>query len=320
MLKRYVGRLACAVLTGLLLLLAPTPARAQSGLAIIPVDRTMWAVKRANVRSGMGTAYTKVGLLEVGEQVRVTGVGAGGKWLRIERPNRRSAFVYAPLLAAAPPQGAPTSTAPAGRQTITYTNARYEGEVRNGKPHGQGTVTWDDSTRYEGEWRNGNRHGQGTFTWKGTGEYAGREGRYEGGWRNDKHHGHGVKVWPNGDRYEGDFVNGKSHGDGLWIAADGEYYLGQFRNGKRHGRGASFQIGGTRYDGEWRNGKAQGNVLITFSSGDIYGGMIRDYKPHGQGVLIFVNGNRYEGEWRNGCFLDGARVAAGISAVDCGFK
>ena len=59
MLKRYAGRLACAVLTGLLLLLAPTPARAQSDLAIIPVDWTRWAVKRANVRSGMGTTFAK---------------------------------------------------------------------------------------------------------------------------------------------------------------------------------------------------------------------------------------------------------------------
>ena len=317
--RQFAARLGCTALVGLLLLIAPS-APAQREMNIVPVDRSMWAVKRANLRIGAGTQYAKVGVLEIGEKVRVT--GEVGDWLRLRLSTGRIAFVHGPLLSSERPagegQGAPPDEQ--GRQIITYNNARYEGEIRNGKEHGRGAMTWKGGDRYEGEWRNGGRQGQGIFTWKGTGEYAGREGRYEGSWRNDKHHGHGVKVWPNGDRYEGDFVNGMFHGDGLWIATDGEYYLGQFRNGKRHGRGASFEIDGTRFDGEWRNGKAQGKVLITFSSGDIYGGMIRDYKPHGQGVLIFVNGNRYDGEWHNGCFLDGARVRVGTSAADCGFE
>ena len=293
MMTKSTVMLACVMVVGALLQ-EPTPAQAQQRGVVIPVDRPMWVLKRANIRSGPGTSYDKVGLMDTGQKVRAT--GEAGNWIRIQFANGRTAFIYAPLLSTTPPAGHSQATKPR-TQIITYSNARYEGEVRND-----------------------NRHGQGTFTWKGTGEYAGREGRYEGGWRNDKHHGHGVKVWPNGDRYEGDFANGKSHGDGLWIAADGEYYLGQFRNGKRHGRGASFQIDGTRYDGEWLNGRAQGKVLITFSSGDIYGGMIRDHKPHGQGVLIFVNGNRYDGKWRNGCLLDGAQVSAATSAADCGFE
>ena len=78
-----------------------------SGVDLVPVSRLMRAVKRANLRSGPGTHFDKAGLLEVGEQVRVT--GEVGDWLRIEVSNGRTAFVYAPLLAAATPSAEPTA-------------------------------------------------------------------------------------------------------------------------------------------------------------------------------------------------------------------
>ena len=53
---------------------------------------------------------------------------------------------------------------------------RYDGEVRDGKRHGQGVYEWPDGDRYEGEWREDKRHGQGVNEWPdGT--------RYEGEWR-----------------------------------------------------------------------------------------------------------------------------------------
>ena len=48
----------------------------------------------------------------------------------------------------------------------------YEGETRDGKPNGQGIVTWPDGTRYEGGFRDGEPHGPGVFT-----------GRLGGMWR-----------------------------------------------------------------------------------------------------------------------------------------
>ncbi len=62
-----------------------------------PADRVMQAVKRSNLRRGPGTTHDKVGLLDVGDEVRVTGVV--GDWLRIEAPAGGEAFVYGPLLA-----------------------------------------------------------------------------------------------------------------------------------------------------------------------------------------------------------------------------
>ncbi len=66
---------------------------------IVESDQGMKAAERANLRSGPGTDYDKVGLLEVGEEVRVT--GEAGEWLRVEAPNGGEAFVHGSLLAEA---------------------------------------------------------------------------------------------------------------------------------------------------------------------------------------------------------------------------
>ena len=70
---------------------------------IAPADRWMQARTRTNVRSGPGTGHAKVGLLEAGEKVHVT--GEAGAWLRIEGPDGSTAFVHASLLVPPAPQG-----------------------------------------------------------------------------------------------------------------------------------------------------------------------------------------------------------------------
>ena len=208
--KRQLALLACALLVALagtlLQILVPTSVQGRTSTVIIPMDRVMRAVKRANLRVGPGTSFGKVGLLEVGDEVRAT--GRTGDWLRVQLPSGRTAFVYEPLLKSQP-AGEPLATADTqtratrrrhqsaqqGGQVITYSHGRYQGEVRDGERHGQGIMTGINGHRYEGEWRNDRRHGRGTYTWpNGT--------RYEGEWRSGKHHGQGTKVWPSGDRYE----------------------------------------------------------------------------------------------------------------------
>ena len=60
-------------------------------------SEVMWADKKSNVRIGPGTSYSKIGLLEPGEEVRV--IKHTGNWFRL-RPLAGQArrFVYAPLL------------------------------------------------------------------------------------------------------------------------------------------------------------------------------------------------------------------------------
>ena len=63
---------------------------------IVEADRRMRASERANLRNGPGTDYDKVGLLEVGDEVAVT--GEAGEWFRIESPDGGEAFVHGSLL------------------------------------------------------------------------------------------------------------------------------------------------------------------------------------------------------------------------------
>ncbi|MDE0390687.1 MAG: trypsin-like peptidase domain-containing protein [Rhodospirillales bacterium] len=60
----------------------------------------MWALKRSNVRTGPGTNFAKIGLLEMGDRVRV--VERTGDWFRLTpQPGQTERYVYAPLLSQA---------------------------------------------------------------------------------------------------------------------------------------------------------------------------------------------------------------------------
>ena len=56
------------------------------------------------------------------------------------------------------------------KETITFKNGKYVGEVKNGKPYGQGRwkekggVSSFNMQSYDGEWKDGEYHGEGTWT------------------------------------------------------------------------------------------------------------------------------------------------------------
>jgi len=52
---------------------------------------------------------------------------------------------------------------------------KYEGKWKNGKKHGQGTMTWSSGGKYVGEWKDGKR-------WNGT--MYDKEGNIIGKWWN----------------------------------------------------------------------------------------------------------------------------------------
>ena len=81
---------------------APAESTDAAGPQVAPADVTMWALKRSNLRGGPGTDHAKVGLLEVGDAVQVT--GEIGNWLRIAAPGGGEAFVYGPLLTEKAPE------------------------------------------------------------------------------------------------------------------------------------------------------------------------------------------------------------------------
>ncbi|MMZ51329.1 MORN repeat protein [compost metagenome] len=76
----------------------------------------------------------------------------------------------------------------------------YYGEIKNGKPHGQGTMKWGETKTYSGTWSNGKRSGYGKYTFIDKSQ-ASPEGdmldnirttTYVGNWINDKQNGQGV--------------------------------------------------------------------------------------------------------------------------------
>ncbi|MEM8974197.1 MAG: peptidoglycan-binding protein [Pseudomonadota bacterium] len=100
----------------------------------------------------------------------------------------------------------------------------FDGEYRNGRANGLGTITYSNGDRFAGHFENGKRHGEGVFAWVGGTYY---KGQFENGLR----HGLGLVVFPKGDRYEGQWQHGKPHGAGTFTTSDGVAEKREWRNG-----------------------------------------------------------------------------------------
>jgi hypothetical protein len=91
------------------------------------------------------------------------------------------------------------------KKTIIFPDeTKYVGEVKNGKPHGKGTLTYpDDGGEYIGQWKDGVQHGKGTYTYRDGSKYVGML-------KDGKQHGKGTLTYPdNGGEYIGQWKNGK---------------------------------------------------------------------------------------------------------------
>ena len=84
--------------------------------------------------------------------------------------------------------------------THTFSNGdNYNGEWRDGKPHGQGTYTHASGAIYKGEWKWDQPHGIGSYTYSNGNQYFGE-------FREGSRHGYGILR----------FVDRRSSQEGLW--------------------------------------------------------------------------------------------------------
>ena len=83
------------------------------------------------------------------------------------------------------------------------TNRKYFGEIENGKPNGQGTITSSSGEKYVGEFKDGEQTGQGTSTW-GDNKY-----QYVGEFEKGIFNGQGKMTLPDGSVNEGEYKDGK---------------------------------------------------------------------------------------------------------------
>ena len=137
---------------------------------------------------------------------------------------------------------------------IRYHNGRYwnekeseqppdrywDGELKNGIPHGTGTYYVPNGATYVGTYKNGKRHGKGTFNWSvdGDNDSQGSRKEYTGKYKNNRFNGIGKMTWCDGRTYEGGFKDGQENGKGTITYPDGKIVEGEFRNGVMNGRGA----------------------------------------------------------------------------------
>ncbi|MFA6157789.1 MORN repeat-containing protein, partial [Mesorhizobium sp.] len=121
----------------------------------------------------------------------------------------------------------------------------YFGEVRNGRPDGQGRLELRSGEAFEGHWLAGVLDGTG------------------------------IHVDADGNRYEGQFVAGVPSGQGRLTMATGEIFVGPFLDGQKNGTGQTRLAGGTVYTSQWILGKEVGGSRPDVLADAKVGGLLK---------------------------------------------
>lgn len=80
--------------------------------------------------------------------------------------------------------------------------------------------------RFEGYMKDGMMHGQGTYFYK-SGD------KYQGQWEKNKMHGQGAYIFADGEKYVGQWENGKMNGQGSYFYKNGDKFIGEWKNRKK---------------------------------------------------------------------------------------
>jgi hypothetical protein len=250
-------------------------------------------------RSGNGTFIWKTGEIYVGEFLNGLFHGHGvNKYPENDAFNRTS---Y---------DGEWKEDERSGNGTFIWkTGKKYVGNFLNDLYHGHGVLTYPEDDKferasYDGEWKEDKKSGNGTMIWK-SGQ------KYVGAWSNDLYHGHGILTYPKDDKFErasfdGEWKENKKSGNGTIIWKSGQKYVGEWLDNLRNGHGVNKYPENdvykrVSYDGEWKEDKRSGNGTIIWKTGEKYVGEWLNDMKHGHGVYTFaedLEAQSYNGEWK----------------------
>jgi hypothetical protein len=135
----------------------------------------------------------------------------------------------------------------------------------------RGSASYDPQTIYSvyaGELRDGRPNGNGRLEIR-SGEVL------DGNWTNGRLEGKGIHVDADGNRYEGMFAGGIANGQGRLLARTGEIFEGEFRDGLKQGMGKTRLAGGTTYESQWDHGKETGAKRPDALADATVGGLIK---------------------------------------------
>ena len=144
-----------------------------------------------------------------------------------------------------------------------FEDGEYEGEIREGLPHGKGSYKFKNGDEYIGEFKNG--------YFDGNGEHISKKGeKYSGQFKKGKREGNGICKRLNGEEYCGYWKNNKKDGKGKYIFSNGDFYQGEFKEDMFHGQGTLFYSSGNKTIGMWENNKRNGIEFLFNSKGEIF--------------------------------------------------
>ena len=191
------------------------------------------------------------------------------------------------------------------QRTYVYPNGnKYVGSMKNGYPHGQGTLYYGSNSflgrngylRYVGNWSDGSKYGQGTIFYK-----SGK--RCESTWGNEgNQNGQEICYYPNGNRLVRTWKYGNIDGKETLYYANGDKRTRFWKNNRTFRKGTYYFKNGEKYIGSWsENGKYDGDGVLYDKEGNkSYEGQWNNGLYHGQGTEYFTNGKaRYKGSWEN---------------------
>lgn len=175
-----------------------------------------------------------------------------------------------------------------GVQTLTY-----DGDMKAGRPSGQGVLTTRSGTHYEGGFLDGLYAGAGRLT---DGKGSIRQGNFRAGLLD----GPCSIVWASGLRFDGECEQGSIDGGGQLQYKNGDRYTGSFKFGVLQGQGRYAWANGDVYEGGFKENRLFGSGDYQFADGSRYGGAFVGGRPSGQGRVALPDGLGYEGGFEAG--------------------